>query len=356
MKVLVTGGAGFIGSALIRFLISETDSTIFNLDALTYAAAPGALDSVEENGHYNFIRANICEKDKLRQIFFDVSPDAVIHLAAESHVDRSIDSPSAFIGTNVIGTCNLLEVALEYWSNVGKSKNKEFKFLHVSTDEVYGSLGVEGLFNENSPYKPNSPYSASKASSDHFVRAWNETYNLPTIITNCSNNYGPFQFPEKLIPLMIINGVLYKPLPVYGTGENVRDWLHVDDHARALWSVLCRGKVGQTYNIGGGTEMKNISVVNMICDILDESFSSDNHKPRRELISFVQDRPGHDYRYGIDITKIKNELNWSPQETFKTGLEKTVRWYLKNDDWWKQILDNSYDGGRLGLSNDRNTC
>ena len=250
MKVLVTGGAGFIGSALVRFLISETDATIFNLDALTYAAAPDALDNVEENCRYKFIKANICEKDKLRQIFFDVSPDAVMHLAAESHVDRSIDKPSAFIDTNVIGTCNLLEVALEYWSNVDKSKNKEFKFLHVSTDEVYGSLGEEGLFSENSPYKPNSPYSASKASSDHFVRAWNETYNLPTIITNCSNNYGPFQFPEKLIPLMIINGVLYKPLPVYGTGENVRDWLHVDDHARALWSVLCRGKVGQTYNIG----------------------------------------------------------------------------------------------------------
>ena len=214
----------------------------------------------------------------------------------------------------------------------------------------------EGLFSENSPYKPNSPYSASKASADHFVRAWNETYNLPTIITNCSNNYGPFQFPEKLIPLMIINGVLYKPLPVYGTGENVRDWLHVDDHARALWSVLCRGKVGQTYNIGGGTEMKNISVVNMICDILDESFPSDNHQSRRELISFVKDRPGHDYRYGIDISKIKKELNWTPQETFKTGLEKTVKWYVNNDHWWKQILDNSYDGGRLGLSSDRNTC
>ena len=356
MKVLVTGCAGFIGSALVRFLISETDATIFNLDALTYAAAPDALDNVEENCRYKFIKANICEKDKLRQIFFDVSPDAVMHLAAESHVDRSIDKPSAFIDTNVIGTCNLLEGALEYWSNVDKSKNKEFKFLHVSTDEVYGSLGEEGLFSENSPYKPNSPYSASKASSDHFVRAWNETYNLPTIITNCSNNYGPFQFPEKLIPLMIINGVLYKPLPVYGTGENVRDWLHVDDHARALWSVLCRGKVGQTYNIGGGTEMKNIAVVNMICDILDESFPSDNHQSRRELISFVKDRPGHDYRYGIDISKIKKELNWTPQETFKTGLEKTVKWYVNNDHWWKQILDNSYDGGRLGLSSDRNTC
>ena len=350
MKLIVTGGAGFIGSAVIRYLLAETDTYVLNLDKLTYAGNLDSLQSVENNSHYQFVQADICDAAALRQIFSEFQPDAVMHLAAESHVDRSIDGPAEFINTNIVGTYILLEAARSYWQTLTDDKKTSFRFHHISTDEVYGSLGEDGLFVETTAYQPNSPYSASKASSDHLVRAWHHTFKLPVVTTNCSNNYGPYQFPEKLIPLIILNAVAGKPLPVYGKGENVRDWLYVDDHAQALWQVLTKGQVGETYNIGGHNEQKNLDVVETICLILDELLPTSPHRPHKNLIHFVTDRPGHDLRYAIDATKIQRELGWTPQETFATGLRKTVQWYLENQAWWQRVRDGSYRGERLGLS------
>lgn len=347
MKVLVSGGAGFIGSALVRMLINETDVEVVNVDKLTYAGNLASLAKIAHNPRYKFVRADICDRDAIVDLFEVVKPDVVMHLAAESHVDRSIDGPAAFIETNIVGTYTLLEVARSYWSRLPSHKKEGFRFHHISTDEVFGSLGREGLFTEASSYAPNSPYSASKASSDHLVRAWHHTYGLPVIITNCSNNYGPYQFPEKLIPLVILNGLEGKPLPVYGAGENVRDWLYVDDHAHALWIAATKGSIGDTYNIGGEAELRNIDVVRQICDVLDEFVPPPT--PRRELITFVADRPGHDARYAMDVSKIRRELGWEPRETFETALRKTVSWYLDNAQWWEDIRSGQYAGERLGL-------
>lgn len=350
MKLIITGGAGFIGSAVIRYVLTtHADVHVLNLDKLTYAGNLDSLRPVETHPNYQFVHADICDAAAIRQIFSNFQPDAVMHLAAESHVDRSIDGPAEFIHTNIIGTYTLLEASRAYWQNLSDAQRATFRFHHISTDEVYGSLGAEGLFMETTPYQPNSPYSASKASSDHLVRAWHHTFKLPVVTTNCSNNYGSYQFPEKLIPLIILNAVEGKPLPVYGKGENVRDWLYVDDHARALWQVLTRGKVGETYNIGGHNEQKNLDVVETICAILDELLPNSPHRPHKNLIHFVTDRPGHDLRYAIDATKIKQELGWTPQETFATGLRKTVQWYLENQAWWQRVRDGSYRGERLGL-------
>jgi len=349
LKLIVTGGAGFIGSAVIRYLINETDTTIINLDKLTYAGNLESLTGIEQNPRYHFVQADICDASTVTQIFEQFQPDAIMHLAAESHVDRSIDGPAEFIQTNIIGTYTLLEAARQYWQSLTNQRKDQFRFHHISTDEVYGSLGATGLFTETMPYQPNSPYSASKASSDHLVRAWHHTFNLPVITTNCSNNYGPYQFPEKLIPVIIINALAGNPLPIYGKGENIRDWLYVDDHARALWQVLQRGKLGETYNIGGHNEQKNLDVVYMICDILDELLPNSPYKPHKQLITFVTDRPGHDQRYAIDADKIQQELGWSPQETFASGLRKTVQWYLENREWWQRVRDGRYRGERLGL-------
>lgn len=350
MKLIVTGGAGFIGSAVIRYVLeNHADVHVLNLDKLTYAGNLDSLRTVETHPNYQFIEADICDAVAVRHIFSNFQPDAVMHLAAESHVDRSIDGPAEFIHTNIIGTYTLLEASRAYWQNLSEPQRATFRFHHISTDEVYGSLGAEGLFMETTAYQPNSPYSASKASSDHLVRAWHHTFKLPVVTTNCSNNYGAYQFPEKLIPLIILNAVDGKPLPVYGKGENVRDWLYVDDHARALWQVLTRGKVGETYNIGGHNEQKNLDVVETICAILDELLPNSPHCPHKNLIHFVTDRPGHDLRYAIDATKIKQELGWTPQETFATGLRKTVLWYLENQAWWQRVRDGSYRGERLGL-------
>lgn len=347
MKIIVTGGAGFIGSALCRFLIAETGSVVLNLDKLTYASNPESLASVENDDRYEFSRTDICDAGAVKGIFNSFRPDAIIHLAAESHVDRSIDGPGAFIQTNIVGTYTLLDAAREYWNGLDDSRRDAFRFVNVSTDEVFGSLGATGLFTEESPYQPNSPYSASKASADHLARAWFHTYGMPVITTNCSNNYGPCQFPEKLIPLVILNALEGKPLPVYGTGENVRDWLYVDDHARALWTVLQKGRPGETYNIGGCNERTNIDVVRAICACLDDRLA--DGKKRETLIKFVTDRPGHDRRYAIDASKIDRELGWKPRETFETGLAKTVGWYLENEGWWKPLRDSAYKGERLGL-------
>jgi dTDP-glucose 4,6-dehydratase len=350
--VLVTGGAGFIGSAVIRHLISHSDYQVINLDKLTYAGNLESLASVEANPRYTFKQADICDREAVESIFTEFAPVAIMHLAAESHVDRSIDGPSDFIDTNIVGTSVLLEVARAYWSKLNDKAG--FRFHHVSTDEVYGSLGSSGLFTETSPYQPNSPYSASKASSDHLVRAWQETYGLPVVITNCSNNYGPNQFPEKLIPLVILNALRGKPLPIYGKGDQIRDWLYVDDHARALCLVMEQGRLGETYNIGGHNEKANLEVVTSLCQILDQKV--DSHPPGlsrfEELITFVTDRPGHDQRYAIDAGKIQNELGWTPEETFETGLAKTIDWYLDNQAWCDHVLDGSYQGERLGLSVD----
>lgn len=348
MKVLVTGGAGFIGSALIRYLLRETDCSVINVDCLTYAASPGALDEVEGSDRYRFYETNICDRTSVSKIFASEQPELIMHLAAESHVDRSIDNPSAFIETNILGTYTLLETALAYWQDQSGARADEFRFHHISTDEVYGSLGAEGQFTETTPYRPTSPYSASKAASDHLVQAWHHTYGLPTVVSNCSNNYGPFQFPEKLIPLVIINALRGKPLPVYGKGENIRDWLYVDDHARALWTIATNGRVGETYNVGGASERRNLEVVETICDTLDRIIPADKVGRRRDLIAFVEDRPGHDLRYAIDYRKLEGELGWTPRESFESGLEKTVDWYLSHRDWWGNILENHYDGGRLG--------
>ena len=348
MRLVITGGAGFIGSAVVRMLVGSRAADVVNVDKLTYAANLASLESIAGSPGYRFVRADICDRAAMSALFNAVEPDLVMHLTAESHVDRSIDGPGAFIETNILGTYTLLDVALTYWSKLSRESQSRFRFLHVSTDEVYGSLGPEGQFTETTPYAPNSPYSSSKAASDHLVRAWHHTYGLPTLITNYSNNYGPCQFPEKLIPLIILNGLEGKKLPVYGAGANVRDWLYVDDHARALWDVAMRGRVGETYNVGGNAERRNIEVVVRICDLLDEAAPAAT--PRRALIEFVTDRPGHDLRYAIDTTKIAGELGWRPRETFETGLAKTVMWYLANRSWWEAVCSGSYAGERLGLS------
>ena len=350
MKILVTGGAGFIGSAVIRYLLSQTDHSTVNVDCLTYAGNLSTLEEVQAHPRYAFERVNICDAMTLNAVFERHQPDAVMHLAAESHVDRSIDGPSAFIQTNVVGTYCMLEESRRHWMSLPPGQKERFRFHHISTDEVYGSLGDHGLFTELTPYDPSSPYSASKASSDHLVRAWHRTYGLPAVITNCSNNYGPYQYPEKLIPLTITSAIAGKPLPVYGKGENVRDWLYVDDHARALVTVLEKGAVGETYNIGGNSERKNIDVVRTICALIDELLPDSPNRPHEKLITFVTDRPGHDHRYAIDASKIHKELGWKPTETFESGLKKTVQWYLSNDEWCRRAVADRYAGERLGLA------
>lgn len=345
---MVTGGAGFIGSALVRHLIATTDTKVVNVDALTYAGNLESLTSVEKDSNYQFEQVDICDAQQVNRLFQQYKPDAVMHLAAESHVDRSIDGPATFIQTNIFGTYNLLEAARAYWKDLAKPAKQQFRFHHISTDEVYGSLPATGYFVETSPYQPNSPYSASKASSDHLVNAWHHTYGLPVILTNCSNNYGPYQFPEKLIPLMILNALEGKPLPVYGKGDNIRDWLYVDDHVKALLVALTKGKVGETYNIGGHNEKTNLEVVKAVCALLDEMVPDSPYKPHESLLAFVEDRPGHDQRYAIDATKIKDELGWEPEETFETGLRKTVQWYLDNRQWCQHVQDGSYQRERLG--------
>ena len=351
MKILVTGGAGFIGSAVVRHIINNTGDSVINVDKLTYAGNLESLESIANSPRYIFEQADICDKTALERIFQTHQPDAVMHLAAESHVDRSIDGPSAFIETNIVGTYILLETARAYWNQLSESKKSGFRFHHISTDEVYGDLeGTDDLFTETTPYAPSSPYSVSKASSDHLVRAWLRTYGFPTIVTNCSNNYGPFHFPEKLIPLMILNALDAKPLPVYGNGMQIRDWLFVEDHARALYKVVTEGKIGETYNIGGHNEKANIEVVKTICTLLEELAPN---KPQgvehyQDLITYVTDRPGHDVRYAIDAAKIGRELGWKPEETFESGIRKTVEWYLSNKKWWSRVLDGSYSLERLG--------
>jgi dTDP-glucose 4,6-dehydratase len=347
MKILVTGGAGFIGSALCRYLIASTPDTVLNVDKLTYAANLHSLDGIAGDPRYSFLQADICDRAAMDAAFAQFAPDAVMHLAAESHVDRSITGSSAFVDTNINGTYTLLESARAYWSALPRERQGSFRFLHISTDEVYGSLGEDGLFREDTPYDPSSPYSASKAASDHLVLAWQRTYGFPALISNCSNNYGPYQFPEKLIPLMILNARDGKGLPVYGDGRNVRDWLYVDDHVRALYLILQRGRLGEKYNVGGRNEQANIDVVHTVCDLLDAFVPGQDS--RRRLVTFVTDRPGHDRRYAIDATKLETELGWRAQETFKTGLEKTVRWYLDNESWWGPLRGDRYGGQRLGL-------
>jgi dTDP-glucose 4,6-dehydratase len=373
MQLLVTGGAGFIGSAVVRHIINNTSDSVINVDKLTYAGNLESLESVSGSDRYVFEQVDICDRDKLEAVFQQYRPDAVMHLAAESHVDRSIDGPAAFIETNIVGTYTLLEVARNYWQSLDETKEAAFRFHHISTDEVYGDLdGPEDLFTEQTSYAPSSPYSASKASSDHLVRAWRRTYGLPTLVTNCSNNYGPFHFPEKLVPLMILNALDGKPLPVYGKGNQVRDWLYVEDHARALYTVVTQGEVGETYNIGGHNEKQNIEVVRIICELLDEYVGEGNRGMGDEergmgeaqslpsnsspiphyssLITYVQDRPGHDLRYAIDASKIQRELGWQPQETFESGIRKTVEWYLSNLGWCRRVQDGSYQRERLGVN------
>lgn len=345
MKILVTGGCGFIGSAVIRQAIADGDEVV-NLDALTYAACPANVASVADGSGYAFEEADICDRAAMDRIFEKHAPDRVMHLAAESHVDRSIDGPGAFIQTNIVGTFTLLAAARAYWE--GKGKPESFRFHHISTDEVYGSLGDTGLFTEETPYDPRSPYSASKASSDHLVRAWGETYGLPIVVTNCSNNYGPYHFPEKLIPVIILNALAGKPIPVYGKGENVRDWLYVEDHATALLTVLRKGHLGETYNIGGNAEAQNIEIVRKVCALLDER--RPDNAPHDKLIEYVTDRPGHDFRYAIDATKIRDELGWEPTVTLDDGLAQTVDWYLSNEDWWRPLQQRQGVGVRLGTS------
>lgn len=349
--ILVTGGAGFIGSALIRYLIDETEHAVVNVDKLTYAGNLESLIPVSENKRYFFVEADISDSKTINSILSQHKPDAVMHLAAESHVDRSIDGPAKFIQTNIVGTYSLLESARVYWNHLNSEKKAQFRFHHISTDEVYGDLdNPNDFFTEETPYSPSSPYSASKASSDHLVRAWHRTYGLPVIVSNCSNNYGPYHFPEKLVPLVILNALDGKKLPIYGKGDQVRDWLYVEDHARALCCVVSEGKVGETYNIGGHNEKKNIEVVKSICALLEELAprKPDGLEKYTDLISYVADRPGHDQRYAIDASKIKAQLNWEPQETFETGLRKTIQWYLNNLEWCQHVQDGSYQRQRLG--------
>ncbi len=352
MRLLVTGGAGFIGSAVIRYLIENTNHVVANVDKLTYAGNLDSVATVSSSDRYSFYQVDICDRAGLDKVFAEFQPDAVMHLAAESHVDRSIDGPSDFIETNIVGTYTLLEATRSYWQGLPTERKAAFRFHHISTDEVYGDLhGTDDLFTETTPYAPSSPYSASKASSDHLVRAWQRTYGLPTLVTNCSNNYGPYHFPEKLIPHMILNALAGKSLPVYGDGNQIRDWLYVEDHARALVKVVTEGEVGETYNIGGHNEKRNIEVVRTLCSLLEELAA--DQKPTgvaryEDLITFVKDRPGHDVRYAIDAGKIERELGWKPEETFETGLRKTVAWYLNNREWWQRVLTGDYQLGRLG--------
>lgn len=346
MRVLITGGAGFIGSAVVRHLVLDKDYAVLNVDALTYAGYLPSLRTVDGHPNYRFLQANICDGQAMRNAFAEFRPDRVMHLAAETHVDRSITGAADFIQTNIIGTFTMLEAARNYWSGLARHGQKEFRFLHVSTDEVYGSLNDDGSFTEETSYDPSSPYSASKASSDHFAKAWQRTYGLPVVVSNCSNNYGPYHFPEKLIPLTILNALVAERLPVYGKGENVRDWLYVEDHARALDLIAERGQIGETYNVGGRNERRNIDVVQKICAILDELVPA--NRPRDELIEFVTDRPGHDARYPIDASKLESELGWRAEEDFDSGIRKTVEWYLANDWWWRPLRER-YSGERLGL-------
>ena len=345
MRIIVTGGLGFIGSNFILNQINKTKNIILNIDKITYAGNVDNLSSISNEKNYSFLKSDICSKDLINTTINEFEPDSIVNFAAESHVDRSIENPMEFVETNVLGTVNLLQCSTNYFNKIN---NSNFKFLHVSTDEVFGSLGKSGLFSEDTSYDPSSPYSASKASSDHFVRAWNRTFGLPTIITNCSNNYGPRQFPEKLIPLMIINCLNEKPLPIYGKGDNIRDWLYVNDHCDAIYETLCNGKIGETYNIGGNNEISNFEIVNIICSIMDELRPRQNAQKYSELITFVEDRPGHDFRYAIDTSKIKNKLGWMPKEDFHSGIRKTIDWYLKNSQWIKN-LSSKYNQSRLGL-------
>ena len=366
MRLLITGGAGFIGSAVIRHIIQNTEDSVINVDKLTYAGNLDSLVEVSDSDRYTFEQVDICDRAELERIFCEHQPDAVMHLAAESHVDRSIDGSAVFIETNIVGTYTLLEVARSYWNDLDTDHKQKFRFHHISTDEVYGDLeGSEDLFTEKTSYAPSSPYSASKASSDHLVRAWRRTYDLPTLVTNCSNNYGPYHFPEKLIPLMILNALEGKPLPVYGKGNQIRDWLYVEDHARALYKVVTEGKVGETYNVGGHNEMQNIEVVHAICELLDKLVgegkgvrgeeqgltpNTSHLTPHASLITYVTDRPGHDLRYAIDASKIERELGWQPEETFESGIRKTVQWYLDNLEWCRRVQDGSYQRERLGVA------
>lgn len=349
MKIIVTGGAGFIGSALVRHIIQRTADSVVVLDKLTYAGNLQSLTPVSGSNRFHFERVDICDLAEVERVFAEHAPDAVMHLAAESHVDRSIDGPGAFITTNVVGTFTLLQVARSYWQGLEPGGRERFRFHHISTDEVYGDLEPEDpAFTESTPYAPSSPYSASKAGADHLVRAWGRTYGLPVLITNCSNNYGPYHFPEKLIPLVILNALEGKPLPVYGKGNQVRDWLYVEDHARALYRVLAAGRVGETYNIGGNNQRQNIEVVQAICAMLDDLRPDSPHRPHAQLIRHVEDRPGHDLRYAIDASKIRRELGWAPEETFESGIRKTVQWFLDNGEWCRQVQDGSYQRERLG--------
>jgi dTDP-glucose 4,6-dehydratase len=349
MRIIITGGAGFIGSAVCRHLITDTDAYVVNVDKLTYAGNLNSLRNVSGDPRYRFFKADVCHEAAIAELFNQVGPDAVLHLAAESHVDRSITGSRSFIDTNIVGTHTMLEAARRYWLGLSGPAKERFRFLHVSTDEVYGSLGATGLFSELTAYDPSSPYAASKAASDHLAIAWHRTYGLPVIVSNCSNNYGPFQFPEKLIPLMILNALEGKPLPVYGNGSNVRDWLYVEDHAKALWLILRKGRLGETYNVGGRNERKNLEVVQSICAVLDQL--SPKGEPYDRLITYVTDRPGHDHRYAIDASKLEQELGWGAEETFSTGLAKTVQWYLDNEWWWSPLRRKVYGGERIGLVN-----
>lgn len=350
-KIIVTGGAGFIGSAVVRHLVSEPDTQVVVIDKMTYAANRSNIAPAEATGRCRLIVEDICNAERMTQIVAAEAPEQILHLAAESHVDRSISGPRAFIETNISGTYNLLEAARGYWSKLTGEQRDRFRFLHVSTDEVYGSLGAEGLFREDTPYDPSSPYSASKAASDHLAKAWHRTYGLPVVVSNCSNNYGPYHFPEKLIPLVVLNALQGKPLPVYGKGDNIRDWLYVEDHARALALIANKGELGETYNVGGRNERTNLQVVEAICDELDRVRPTG--RPRRELITFVTDRPGHDQRYAIDATRLETELGWRAQENFETGLQRTIAWYLDNEAWWGPLRKNVYSGERLGLATEK---